>query len=84
MAIVITVTDIFTITIDESIILTKNKTDILCKVSSTDTTQVEIWETSFNEAKKNIIFSSLFSNFATPSGASASAIVNSISTLLIT
>ena len=82
MAIVVTVTDIFTITIDETKILTKDKTDILCCVSSQSASVVEVWETSPQESKKNILFSSLYSNFATPSGASAAIVVNGITNLL--
>jgi hypothetical protein len=83
MSIVINVTDIFMITIDNVVILTKNKTDILCNVSLQDNTSVELWECSTRGTNRNLIHSSLYTNFSTPSGASASEIVTAINSLLI-
>lgn len=84
MAIVITVTgDTFIITIDEVQTLVKDREDILCKVSSDDSTIVQIWETSPNEGQRNIIFQSKYDNFTTPSGASASAVCTGINALIV-
>lgn len=88
MAFIVTVTDIFTI-VDgnpdayNEVILTKNKHDIFVCISVNNSSVVEIWETSPTEAKRNIIFSTLYTNFSTPSGASATAIVTAINSLLI-
>lgn len=73
---------LFIITIDEVTTLTKNKDDIYCRVSPDDSTVVEIWETSVDESKRNIIFSSVYSNFNPPTGASASIVCAGINTLL--
>lgn len=74
--------DTFIITVDEVTTLTKNREDIYCRVSPSDSTVVEIWETTPTESARNVIFSSVFSNFVTPSGASASAVCTGINTIL--
>lgn len=76
--------DTFIITVDEVTTLTKNREDIYCCVSADDSTIVEIWETSPTESQRNLIFSSVYSNFNPPSGASASAVCTGINTILKT
>lgn len=84
----VNVNDIFTITSVNTdadinyIVLTKDKHDIFCCVSNADSTVVEFWETSPNESSKNLIFSTVYSNITTPSGANATAVVSAIKTLI--
>lgn len=82
MSLVITVNDIFTITSDNEVVITKDRFDIMCCVSKSDLSVVEIWETTSNENGRNLIFSTLYSNISTPQGTSASEIVDAIKTLI--
>lgn len=74
--------DLFIITIDDVTTLTKNKEDIFCRVSPDDSTITEIWETSPDESKRNLIFSSLYTNFSSPTGSTAAFVCYGINQLL--
>lgn len=69
---------------DGSNALVKNKEDILCRVSPSNTSVVDIIETSPNETERKIIFSSLYTNFGSPTGATAAIVVDGIKTILNT
>lgn len=82
MGFVVTVVGSNVIFTDGSTTLSKDRDDLLCVVSNDDSTVVEIWETSGNESTRNIILSSFYSNFTTPTGSTASAVCTEINTLL--
>lgn len=84
MALTISVNASLFVIYDGTNSLTKNKEDIFCRVSPVDSTIVEIWETTVNESKRNIIFASKYSNFTSPTGSTAANVVISIITLLNT
>jgi len=74
--------DLFIITINSSDTLTKNKDDILCTVSKTDNDIVEIYETTPNEAQRNLIFSSKYTNFTSPTGSTGISVCTAINDLI--
>jgi hypothetical protein len=83
MSIVITVTaSVFVISVDGNKVLSKDKNDIYVCTSQEDSSIVQIWETSPQETRRNLIFSSLYSNFSSPTGSTAAIVVDGISDLL--
>lgn len=74
--------DLFIITVDGSNTLSKNKQDVFCSVSNSDSSVVNIYETTPNESGRNLIFSSAYSNFTSPTGSTASSVCIAINDLI--